>query len=247
MNLIERYLNGETVSVWKDIEMMGQDAFKPEIYSEVEQVLDETFQRVRFNLEMIYEELLKIDYNFNLDESYNSLKPLNKPLKNANKLLDKLDKMVKPFGYVPVTLKKFYQIVGSCNFGWDYENDENFMWHYSDPIQIGSLDDLVEEMKDNDWVDMMKENVADGEPVYLELAADFYHKDNISGGMAYSIEIAKHPSIDSLFLFEEHKTTFVNYLRICFENCGFSRITNPESKNNYKAFFEAVKPKLKPI
>ncbi len=247
MNLIERYNNGETVSVWKDIEMMGEDAFKPEIYSEVEQVLNETFNRVRYNLEVIYEELLKIGYNFNNDKSCNSLKPLTKPLKNADKLLDKLDKMVKPFGYVPITLEKFYQIVGSCNFGWDYENNKAFMWHYSDPIQIGSLDDLIEEMKDNDWQEMMNENVAKGEPVYLELAADLYHKDNVSGGMAYSIEITKQPSIDSLFLFEEHETTFGNYLRICFENCGFSRITNPENKNNYKAFFEAIKPKLKPI
>ncbi len=247
MKLIERYSNGETVSVWEEIEMMEVDAFKPEIYSEVEKVLDETFNRVRYNLEVIHEELLKIGYNFNNDESCNSLRPLNKPLKNADKLLHKLDKMVKPFGYVPVTLKKFYQIVGSCNFGWDYENDENFMWHYSDPIQIGSLDDLVEEMKENDWVEMMKENAADGEPVYLELAADFYHKDNVSGGMAYSIEMTKQPSIDSLFLFEEHETTFVNYLRICFENCGFSRITNPENKNIYEVFFETVKPKLKPI
>ncbi len=247
MNLIERYNNGETVSVWQDIETMGQAAFKPEIYSEVEEVLDETFSRVRYNLDVIHEELLKIDYKFNLDESYSSSKPVNKPLKNADKLLGNLDKMVKPFGYVPVTLKKFYQIVGSCNFGWDYENNETLMWHYSDPIQIGSLDDLIQEMKDNDWQEMMDENVGDGEPVYLELAADFYHKDNVSGGMAYSIEITKQPSIDSLFLFEEHETTFVNYLRICFENCGFSRITNPKSNNKYKAFFDVVIPRLKPI
>jgi hypothetical protein len=241
MTLLTRYKNGETITVWNEIEKMGSEAFKPHIYPEVEQVLDETFKRVRHNLAVIEVELIKMNYQFNASNA------LNKPLNNIGTLLTKLDKMVKPFGYVPVSLKKFYQIVGSCNFSWDYENNDDFMWQYADPILIDSLDEVIYAMKDMDWREMMRDNITDGEPIYIELAPDVYHKDNVSGGMPYSIEITKPPSIDSLFLFEKHETTFVNYLRICFDNCGFSRITNPENGNDYEAFFKVVKPKLFPI
>jgi hypothetical protein len=122
-------------------------------------------------------------------------------------------------------------------------------WEYADPIQINSLDDIVSYVSDGDWKEYMDEVLEDDNSQYasIELAADYYHKDNISGGPPYSIQITREPSIDSLFLNEPNETTFINYLRICMENCGFSRITEPEYKNNYKAFFEKVKPQLKKI
>ena len=83
--------------------------------------------------------------------------------------------------------------------------------------------------------------------VSLQLSADYLHKDNISGGPAYSLLITEKPSSDGQFLNEEHATSFINYLRICFDNCGFSRITNPEYDNDYQSFFAKVIPLLKPI
>jgi hypothetical protein len=60
-------------------------------------------------------------------------------------------------------------------------------------------------------------------------------------GQAYSLQLTPKPSIDGQFLYEEHDTTFINYLRICFDNCGFSRITNPEYDNDYQSLFDKVK------
>ncbi|MBK7638750.1 MAG: hypothetical protein IPJ22_01470 [Bacteroidetes bacterium] len=82
---------------------------------------------------------------------------------------------------------------------------------------------------------------------FLDLAADDLHKDNISGSQGYAIQITKEPSIESNFLNEPNDTTFVNYLRICFENCGFPSITRPDMNNKYQTFFEKIKPQLKPI
>jgi hypothetical protein len=81
---------------------------------------------------------------------------------------------------------------------------------------------------------------------FLDLSADYLHKDNISGGPPYAIEITKRPAIDGIFLHEEYDTTFIDYLRITFENCGFSRgqyINDPE----FMKFVEKVKPQLLPI
>jgi hypothetical protein len=247
MTLYERYIAGETKTVYDDIEEFGESAFLPNNYADIEKVLDETFERVAFNLSIIYRELLVINYVFKTEFECNSDKPLKKPLINSEKLLAKLDKSLKPFGFVPESLKIFYKVVGSCNFAWDYETAEDSLWKYADPIQIASLDDLVNEVTNEDFISESKEYYEGDGFVALELAADFYTKDNVSGGLPYSIKLTNKPSIDAPFLYEEHDTTFVNYLRICFDNCGFSRMNNPDNINDYQKFFDKVRPQLKKI
>jgi hypothetical protein len=245
MDFYERYINGETKAVYDDIYKLEEKAFLPENLFTIEKVLEETFRRTAVNLEIIYSELQRIDYQLKTEFQNNSDKPLVKPLPNTVDLLKKLDETVKPFGFVPLSLKKFYQIVGACNFAWDYEVNENFFWDYADPIQIMSLDDLVSFITDEYWFEEIEEYLEDDlGPAHLELAADYFHKDNVSGGAPYSLEITKKPSIDGLFLNELHNTTFVDYLRICFENCGFSNISKTDLKNDYQSFFSRVKPQM---
>lgn len=247
MTFYERYLNGETEQVYEDIYKLGKEAFLPNNLSDIEKVLTETFERVAYNLDIIYKELIEINYLFKTDFPFNSERPLIKPLQETDQLLFELDKTVKPFGFVPISIKLFYKIVGACNFAWDYDTNEDFIWECADPIQIISLDDLVSYMTDEDNQEVLQEYYDEDGFVSLELSADYLHKDNISGGPPYSLQIPSEQSIDAVFLYEEHNTTFINYLRICFDNCGFSRITNSENKNNYQSFFEKVKPRLKRI
>ncbi|WP_343615111.1 hypothetical protein [Flavobacterium sp.] len=247
MTFYQRYLNGETKQVYDEIYKLGQDAFLPNNIIDIEKVLTETFERVAYNLDIIYKELVNINYLFKTDFQYNFDRPLIKPLQNTDLMLLEIDKSVSPFGFVPLSLKMFYRIVGACNFGWDYETNEDFIWHFSDPIQIISLDDLTSMVTDKYSQETFEEYYELDGFVHLDLSADYLHKDNISGGPPYALQITNHPSIDSQFLNEEHNTSFINYLRICFDNCGFSRITNPKYKNDYQAFFEKVKPRLKEI
>jgi hypothetical protein len=96
------------------------------------------------------------------------------------------------------------------------------------------------------WLEEMLENKANGS-AYLELSADYLHKDNISGGAAYAIEITPNRSIDGKLLNEEHQTTFINYLRIVFQNCGFGRVDEFERTAAFESFCDKVGPKLKKI
>jgi hypothetical protein len=210
-------------------------------------VLTETFERVGYNLDIIYKELTSIHYLFKTDFAFNFERPFLKPLADTEKLLARLDKAVRPFGFVPISLKMFYKMVGACNFGWDYETNRDFLWQCADPIQIISVDDLVSEVIGEDNLDELKEYYEDDGFVSLQLSADYLHKDNISGGQPYSLQLTPTQSIDGQFLYEEHNTTFINYLRICFDNCGFSRITNSQFNNDYQAFFDKVRPQLKQI
>jgi len=52
------------------------------------------------------------------------------------------------------------------------------------------------------------------------IAPDLYHKDNVSGGAPYSIEVPNR-TIDGLLLNERNETYFVNYLRMSFKYGGF--------------------------
>ncbi|WP_205942934.1 hypothetical protein [Pedobacter frigidisoli] len=138
MTFYERYINGNTEEVYQEIYALKQDAFLPENLPEIEKVLTETFKRVAYNLDIIYKELKVFGYLFKPEPIYNFDKPLHKPLPDTAILLEKLDHAVKPFGYVPLSMKFFYRIVGGVNFVWDYETNEDFMWDMADPIQVAS-------------------------------------------------------------------------------------------------------------
>ncbi len=249
MTFYDRYINGETEKVYKDINLLGKDAFLPANLKDIEKVLTETFQRVSYNLDIIYEELKAINYLFKTNPKYNFEKPLHKPLPDTDILLKQLDNIVIPFGYVPLSIIFFYKIVGGVNFVWDYETNKEFFWEMADPVQIASLDAVMQTLTDEYWQEDMQQYVEDENfgSAFLDVAADGLHKNNVSGGQAYAIQLTPQPSIDSNFMNEPNNTTFINYLRICFEYCGFPNITRPDMNNNYQFFFDKVKPQLKKI
>jgi len=234
MNLYQRYLNGETKAVYDDIYTLGSKAFDDIYRREVEKVMEETFKRVGFNLTIIYNELMNLGYLFKSDFKFNFEKPLHPPLENTEALLEKLELAVKDFGFVPLSLKYFYQLVGGVNFTWDFETNKKLMWDMADPIQVSSLDSLVEVVTNKYWKEDMQQYLDDSDfgCAFLEISADDLHKDNVSGGQPYTVEITRQPAVDARLMNEPNGTTFINYLRICFENCGFPGITRPDTTNN---------------
>ncbi len=249
MNFYQRYLQGETITVYDELDKLDYNSLSKEQKKDIDKVLIETFERVAFNLNIIYKELLNINYLFKTEYQFNFQKPIHKPLKNTEQLLKQLNFAVQPFGFVPLSLQYFYKIVGGVNFLWDFETDENFMWEIADPIQIYSLDSLVEEVTGEYWQEDIQEYVNDKNFGYafLDLAPDDLHKDNVSGGSPYAIQITKRQKVDSAFLNEPNNTSFINYLRICFEHCGFMGLEKFNGNHKYDEFVKKVKPQLKLI
>jgi hypothetical protein len=236
MNLLDNYLKGDYYYVYDEIVKLGNRAFEPDFFPTVEAVLIETFTRVSYNLDIIYAELVKIDYCFNRRTKYDFQRPLLKPSPDAKDLLLKLDNVVKKIGHIPLSLKMFYKIVGSCNFAWDYNENPNIPWEGADPIQITPVTDLLSELT----------SLSDEEDEFIQLcvSADYLHKDNISGGPPYCVELTPNLSIDGLFLNQEDGTTFINYLRLTMGNCGFSRPDVCIHIDDFARFQENVRPKL---
>jgi len=236
MDLLEKYLQGDTVRVYEEIERMGQNALERNNFQEVKAVLTETMNRVAYNLDVIHSALVDEKYCFKKNPRHDFEVPLLKPRWGTPIHICRLERAISAFGYVPLSLKMFYKIVGSCNFAWDYDSNDTIPWEGADPIQISPITYLLPEAKQIE---------RDDDPVGLPLSADYYHKDNISGGPPYSIELTAKPQVDSLFLYEEHETTFVNYLRIAMENCGFSRAHEVNEQPSFMNYYKKVKPLLK--
>lgn len=249
MSLYERYINGETKAVYDDINKLCFKSLNDFERNDIEKVIEETFERVSYNLSIIYRELINIGYQFKKECKFNFEKPIHPPLENTEPLIKQLELTVKDFGFIPLSLKYFYRIVGGVNFVWDFETNDEFMWEMADPIQVASIDSIVEEVTSEYWKEDIQQYVDDEDfgCAFLDISADDLHKDNVSGGQPYAIKITKEPTVDSRFMNEPNDTTFINYLRICFENCGFPGISRPDTNNDYQAFFNRVKPQLKKI
>lgn len=234
MTLIDRYTKGQTREVYTDIYNLGQDAFHPSTLSQVTLVLEETFRRVAFNLEIIHQELKNINYQFYSDSKEDWQKPLAKPDPKALELLSSYKRSLLETGrYFPLSLEYFYRIVGSCNFCWDWQRNPNISWEGADPIDIPPLKNLLEMAADDDYADE------------LLLTGDYLQKDNISGS-CYTIELTDNPSVDSLLLHESWDLPFIEYLRITFDHCGFAMADNCDYED-LNAFCSRVRPKLMKI
>ncbi len=234
-----RYLAGECESVWQEIYDLKQKAFEKETIKDIQDVLQETMTRVKYNVDLIYSRLSDMKYKF-----FEELVPRIYPDEFTEKQLLQLDESVGRYGFVPLSLKEFYRVVGSAFFMWDYDNYPEQRWfEYSDPLCIDPLDYILSEFDDRkEYID---EQFLNNEQIYINISPDYYHKDNVSGGMPYSIEITKEPSIDSRVLFEEHNCTFIEYLRKCFEYGGFPRVAVDNS--NYEGIISKLTAGLKPI
>ena len=234
MTLLERYLKGETIQVYDDLYELGQEALSPNNFTQTDLILKETFQRVKFNLGIIYNELKAINYHFYSDIKDDWQKPLLSPVPNVEFLLLEVKSKTKNCGHIPLSLEYFYKIVGSCNFCWDWESNPDIPWEGADPIDIPPINTFL-----NDFI------YDDYENNDIILSGDYLQKDNISGS-CYNIELTESISVDSLLLHDNWDIPFIEYLRTTFENCGFS-MANQCDYDDLDIFCNRVRPLLKKI
>ena len=137
-------------------------------------------------------------------------------------IVEAIHRIENEVGIVPLSLKLFWQRIGSVNFcgghpDWEFDpgcEPET----YADPIVIYPPSVAIEELEE--FLSDKEERLRCNLPYVVPIAPDFYHKADVSGGMFYNISI---PAItDDPPLNEEwHQTTFLNYLEIAVKWAGF--------------------------
>jgi hypothetical protein len=209
MNYFERYLNGEYEQVWNELYELGSDIRNDPYYTQAWQVAVETMQRVRRNCETLISRLNGLGYVFGTfpDGSRYSYTP--QPITFTDDAMEAdCAELEESVGVIPVSLKAFWQEVGSVDFVGMHPNWQSGL----DPLVVdppeGALSFLYDEEEDTEELGQ-----------FFGLAPDDLHKDNTSGGDPYGVRLP-NSAMDFSFLYERHNLLFVPYLRLAILRWG---------------------------
>lgn len=247
---LDRYRAGAHEQVWAELVALGPAVRDEPIYTDARAVAHETMRRVRHNIETLIPRLREISYQFGDDSApvseedrWHLVPVFAPPAPQVATIIARLESQVGP---LPLSLRAFYEVVGTVNLvgkatvtwgRWerDLERERGLDPLYVDGAE--ALDDVVTwedvyggstEEEDRGLDDSDGEDICDGHAYALlphdcflvQIAPDWDLKYGMSGCGGYEIAVP-NPSADARLLTEWHRTTFVNYLRICFRWGGF--------------------------
>jgi len=152
--------------------------------------------------------------------------PIKSPCKEAADIIRQIEKEA---GIIPMALKDFYLTIGGINF-----KDKHPKWNfveYPDPIVIFPVEDVYYEFKDF-LVDKEYYLYHHNGKFLIPISPDYYHKENVSGGMWYNIPIP-NSSEDPVIEDERHKLSFTKYLDHALENGGFCSLDGNGNRLGY--------------
>ncbi len=162
----------------------------------------ETMERVNENVRVLIERLSGIGYRFAAKA------PHQPPGRKTWKQIQELERLAGP---LPFSLRAFYDVVGAVDFIGRHRTlipSESTV--APDPLVVYGVQDALEE------ADSMDDDEREG----VTIAPDDLHKENVSGGDAYTIALPDGRA-DGMVLNERHNLRFVDYLRLCCHFGGF--------------------------
>ena len=215
--LFARYRAGEHIAVWAELE--SSPPLEDEALEEATELARETIGRLGRNLELLVSRLHREGWTLTF------YGPALTPPAPSD--VDFLERQLG--ARVPPSLRGLWETFGSVSLAWDYNSGESapdllpgLALDGLDPLVIASarliwdLDQLLfEELK------ATREELR--EPFSLSLSMDAEHKQNVSGGPNYSIELPTRCAEPTL-LWEKHNLALVPYLRHCLRWAGFARL-----------------------
>ena len=216
MTLLERYLNGERDAVWAELRAADERVRKEPLFSEAQAVLREAMTRVRRNIQTIVMFLEGEGYRFGtypqgdtpleevgFHEDFHGI-PLGTPLSDTRKRIEAFE---AEFGRLPLTLRMFWEIVGSVNLVGHHPN-----WYvYSGPLWVEPITIL-----EWTWDEFQPSDLE----IRVYVSPDIYHKENVSGSEAYFLTVPNN-CLDGRLMFEDSEVTFLEYLRTSLAFAGF--------------------------
>ncbi len=215
LSYLKRYESGE-YGAWDElVSLAPQVLTDSDLRTETEAVAEALMWRVRKNAAVLRETLIASGALI-ADET-------------APLTADDLKFLTEKFGPLPLSLDVFYRTTGSIKLTpkADYNYGDDVTLERADGVSLIALDPLqVESASELTW---LVEECSD-DPDYpfdyfnFYLSPDYLHKQNISGGMSYSVQLpppTAQEALDPMVRFERNELSFVNYLRYCFSWGGF--------------------------
>jgi hypothetical protein len=195
---VERYVAGECESVWEEVVALGPRAIDPAVAPAVDALARETMHRALRNVEALKSLLPTIGWRFKF--------PMSGPpsdhcvhARPQPDVAEKIAALEELCGPLPASIRAWWEVVP-----------------LPDPLVVDPIEAVIAEFRE--WE-------SDAEYRRLvprfraPLAPDELHKDDISGGVPYELELPSSAA-DGALLNEWHNATFVAYLREAFRWAG---------------------------
>jgi hypothetical protein len=237
-NFLARYRAGEHEAVWRELQLSALDNA---VRSEAEEVASEIMRRVARNADRLAQRLVEGGWEALTGELRASPDP------DDSRFVQEVEQLTG--APVPISLAVFWKNVGGIDFVWNYKLGKDaprlcgdIPLDEADPLYVDAARYLFYRLAE--WREEPP-NLAAGEAWDLELAPDYLHKANISGGAPYGVALPAH-AVDFAFKYERHDLDFVDYLRLAFRWGGFPGLEN-YSRAEVTAFVEAMTVDLEPF
>jgi len=213
---LERYLRGEHKQVWA--ELRSHAALTDALRQEALEVSRETMRRVLRNSELLISRLagrgwLPFAGSFRIPPTETDARAISEVEAGTGAPL-------------PPSLKAFWEVVGGIVLFWDYEQDVPAP-DFGLDLPMDELDPLtIDPARHGGWLFAeWKKELATADPEAIapfrwDLAPDQLHKADFSGDLPYGVELP-FLGADPPFVNEEHRLSFVEYLRLAFRFAGF--------------------------
>jgi len=238
LDYLKRYEAGEH-NAWDELVGLAPDVLsKPEFHAQAIAVAEALMARVRSNVDILRNTLIAAGASVGE--------------RGTRLTANDLEFLTDRFGPLPLILDVFYQTIGSIILtpkdDYDYGG---VTLEDVDGVSLIALDPLeIEPASEFKWLLDEYEETPDDGPFELYLCPDFLHKQNISGGMPYSVQLPSatpQDALDPKVLWERHELSFVNYLRHCFKWGGFPGLDvcevddDKDIDRNWRIGFEHVR------
>ena len=240
-DLLARYLRGEHELVWS--ELRSHQALGGDLLLEATAVAQETMSRVARGADSLAARLAASGWA----PLYGALRA--GPRDSDKEVLGRIERITG--AAIPLSLRTFWEVVGGINFVWDYECGRaptlgvDLPMDEMDPLCVDPPEDVTHLFEE--WQDQRSDvNPELADPFNLDLAPDYLHKANISGGPPYGIELP-FLGADPIFANEAHGLQFVDYLRLCFRWAGFPRLERHAGRTDVREFVSAMSNGLEPF
>ena len=257
---LERYLQGECETVWKELIALGEQVRQEPVYADAQAVAYEIMRRVRVNVELLVVRLQSIGYvfggypgyrgplseinrflvqpSYSVSEDY--IGPLLPPIPGAGDRIAQFEAECAP---IPIIMKACCEIVGNVDFrgigpsGWNGFHDELV-------IDSKGIFDSFEE-----WGDYED---ADGNlDLPIDLFPCFLNKRNVSGIGWVGFYVPNGAADVPLYIDDDpypNGASFVDYLRVSILQCaGFPGILREGDYEEGKAFITRQEELIKDL
>jgi hypothetical protein len=241
-DLLARYKSGDFVAVWREI---GSHAnLAGDHLAEARDVADETMKRVARNADLVAERLAVAGWR----ALYGDLRSRPEPADTA--IIERIEVFTE--APLPLSLRAFWGVVGGIDWVWNYRL-ENQLPDLGVDLPIDEMDplciDAAKSVGDllGEWEEQKQQPDPDSSQLFnLDLAPDYLHKANISGGAPYGIYLPCFQA-DPLFADERHSLTFTDYLRLCFRWAGFPGLEDHAERPDVQRFVATFGAGLEPF